>query len=59
MSSARITSKLLNRLAVAVALLVLLGPGVAAHEVPNEVTVSGFVRPQDQTLTVLLRVPLK
>ncbi len=59
MSSARITSKLLTRLALAVALLVLPGPGVAAHEVPNEVTVSGFVRPQGQTLTVLLRVPLK
>ena len=59
MSSARITSKLSSRLTVAVALLVLLGPGVAAHEVPNEVTVFGFVRPQGQTLTLLLRVPLK
>lgn len=30
-----------------------------AHEVPNEVTVFGFVRPQGQTLTLLLRVPMK
>lgn len=40
-------------------LLVLMAPPVAAHDVPNEVTVFGFVRPHGQTLTVLLRVPLK
>lgn len=59
MSSARKTSKLFSRLVVVTAALVVLGPGIAAHEVPNEVTVFGFVRPQAQTLTVLLRVPLK
>jgi hypothetical protein len=46
-------------LAVATAFLVLIGPRAAAHEVPNEVTVFGFVRPEGQTLTLLLRVPLR
>jgi hypothetical protein len=46
-------------LAVAAALFVLLGPAARAHEVPNEVTVFGFVRPQGQTLSLLLRVPMK
>lgn len=32
---------------------------IQAHEVPNEVTVTGFVRPQGPALTLLLRVPLK
>jgi len=40
-------------------LLLLLAPRAGAHDVPNEVTVFGFVRPHGQTLTVLLRVPLK
>lgn len=30
-----------------------------AHEVPNEVSVTGFVRPQGQIASVLLRVPMK
>ncbi|MEY4635425.1 MAG: hypothetical protein RJA55_1223 [Acidobacteriota bacterium] len=59
MSSATNPSKLLTRLAVVVLLLVLLAPRAGAHDVPNEVTVFGFVRPQAETLTLLLRVPLK
>jgi hypothetical protein len=59
MSRVRITIKLLIRLGVVTALLVALAPRIAAHEVPNEVTVFGFIRPQGQTLTLLLRVPLK
>ena len=51
--------KVLSRLAVVTALLVALGPGLGAHEVPNEVTVFGFVRPEGQTLTLLLRAPLR
>jgi hypothetical protein len=58
-SSAETPSKVLTRLAVVTALLVVLGPVAAAHEVPNEVTVFGFVRPEGQTLTLLLRAPLK
>jgi uncharacterized membrane protein len=30
-----------------------------AHEVPNEVSVFGFVRPEGNTLTLLIRAPLK
>ena len=52
-------AKLLSRLAVAVALAIGLAPPLNAHEVPNEVTVFGFVRPDGQTLTLLLRAPLK
>ena len=41
------------------ALLVVLAPAVRAHEVPNEVTVFGFVKPGGQTLKLLIRAPLK
>lgn len=40
-------------------MVVVLAPRAGAHDVPNEVTVFGFVRPQAETLTLLLRVPLK
>jgi hypothetical protein len=53
------TRKLASKLAVVLALLVILAPPIGAHEVPNEVTVFGFVRPEGQTLTLLLRAPLK
>ena len=59
MSSATNPGNSLTRLAVVALLLVLLAPRADAHDVPNEVTVFGFVRPQAQTLTLLLRVPLK
>jgi hypothetical protein len=57
-SSAR-TSNLLSRLAVATALLVVAAPSLPAHEVPNEVTVFGFVHPEGKTLRLLIRAPLK
>ena len=38
---------------------VTIAPRIAAHEVPDQVSVIGFVRPQGQALTLLLRVPLK
>lgn len=41
------------------ALLIAMAPSLRAHEVPNEVTVFGFVRPEGQTLTLLIRAPLK
>jgi hypothetical protein len=45
---------------VATALFSLLLPGaVFAHEIPNDVTVQGWLRPDGQTLRVLLRVPLE
>ena len=55
----KVPGKVLSRLAVVTTLLVALGPVLGAHEVPNEVTVFGFVRPEGQTLTLLLRAPLK
>jgi hypothetical protein len=58
-SSIEHSSKLLSRLIVATALLVAMSPGLGAHEVPNEVTVLTFVKPEGKTLTLLLRAPLK
>jgi hypothetical protein len=58
-SSVATTSKLLSRLAVVTVLLVAIAPRITAHEVPNEVTVFGFVRPEGQTLRLLVRAPLK
>jgi hypothetical protein len=44
----------------AAALTALAFPPVAtAHEVPNEVTVLSYIKPEGQTLTLLLRVPMK
>lgn len=59
MSSIVATNKLLSRLAVAGVLLAAMAPMIQAHEVPNEVTVFGFVRPEGQTLRLLIRAPLK
>ncbi len=60
MSSSVDSSKLLTRLAgVTLLLLAAAGSGLVAHEVPNEVTVQAFVRPQGQTLTLVMRAPLK
>jgi hypothetical protein len=53
------TSNLLSRLAVATVLIVFLSPSLTAHEVPNEVTVFGFVRPEGKTLRLVMRAPLK
>jgi hypothetical protein len=58
-SSIETSSKLLSRLAVVTLLLVAIAPRITAHEVPNEVTVFGFVRPEGQTLRLLIRAPLK
>ena len=59
MSSSIDRSKLLTRLAVVFFLLAPAGSRLVAHEVPNEVTVQAFVRPQGQTLTLVMRAPLK
>jgi hypothetical protein len=57
-SSAGTATKSLSRLIVVLACLVALQPPLLAHEVPNEVSIVGFVRPEGQTLRLLLRVPL-
>ena len=41
------------------ALLLVLAGGVAAHDIPNDVTVQAFLRPSGQRLELLVRVPLK
>src|SRR5690349_14897414 len=38
--------------------VVPFAPILSAHDIPNDVTVQSFVRPDGQTLSVLLRVPL-
>ena len=58
MSSVSSAAKALIRLAVVLIALAAQGERLTAHEVPNEVTVIGFVRPQGQELAMLLRVPL-
>jgi hypothetical protein len=57
-SSVTSPAKVLIRLAVVLMGLAVSAPRLTAHEVANEVTVIGFVRPQGQELTMLLRVPL-
>jgi hypothetical protein len=39
-------------------LAVLTGSAVRAHDIPNDVTIQTFVRPEGQRLRVVLRVPL-
>ena len=45
--------------AVLVGLVALLSAEPRAHEIPNEVTVQTFLRPEGQRLTFLVRAPLK
>ena len=43
-----------------VAILALLtGPSLSAHEIPSEVTVRTFLKPEGQRLILLIRAPLK
>src|SRR5436190_4050870 len=49
----------LNRLALLFAALIFLLCPAFAHDIPNDVTVQAFVKPQGQTLRVLMRLPLK
>jgi hypothetical protein len=44
---------------VAVLVLGAMAPMISAHEVPNEVTVFGFVHPEGGKLRLLVRAPLK
>jgi hypothetical protein len=47
------------RCLLAAALLVALAPGLRAHEIPNEVTIYTFLRPEGQRLTFLVRAPMR
>jgi hypothetical protein len=46
-------------LAAAMVAALALGVQVRAHEIPNEVTVQTFLKPDGRTLTFLVRAPLK
>ena len=49
----------LARILVLAALLLAFASGSQAHDIPDEVRVQAFVRPEGQTLKLLVRVPLK
>ena len=40
-------------------LLLTLAPLLPAHEIPSDVAVQAFVKPEGQTLRLLVRVPLR
>ena len=46
-------------IALLAAVLVLVAPSLSAHEIPNEVTIQTFLRPEGQRLIFLVRAPLK
>ncbi len=47
------------RLLLLLAAVLLPGLPTAAHDIPNDVTVQAYVRPEGNTLRVLMRLPLK
>src|SRR5262252_5288496 len=48
-----------RRLAGALLLLASLAPlTVSAHEIPNDVTIQAYIKPEDTRLLMLVRVPL-
>jgi hypothetical protein len=49
----------LQAAAILVATLALAAPGLSAHDIPHDVTVQAFVKPEGQRLRLLVRVPLK
>src|SRR5262249_6793732 len=46
------------RLAICAAILLAFGGAVSAHDVPDEIALQAWVKPDGQALQVLLRVPL-
>jgi len=49
----------LARILVLAALLLAFASGSRAHDIPDEVRIQAFVKPEGQTLKLLVRVPLK
>ncbi len=47
-----------ERVVLAASLLVSLSTNVAAHEIPGDVTIQAWLKPEGQRLRVLVRVPL-
>ncbi|MDP4661524.1 MAG: hypothetical protein NWT06_08175, partial [OM182 bacterium] len=53
-------SRLGSRLGALLVLLCTLLPAVTqAHDIPSRITVNAFVKPEGNTLTALLRVPME
>ena len=50
---------LLSRLALLVAALTFLATPLRAHDIPTDVTVQAFLKPEGHTLRLLVRLPLK
>src|SRR2546430_1459823 len=51
--------KTLGKLLAAGALIIAIAPAAAAHDIPNDITIQAFFKPEGQRLHYLLRVPLK
>jgi len=49
----------LDRNFILAAALLAFAPGARAHDIPDEVRVQAFVKPEGQALKLLVRVPLK
>jgi len=48
-----------GRTIIAAVILLLLAPAVLAHDIPADVTIHTFIKPEGKTLTLAVRVPLK
>src|SRR5205809_1317093 len=51
--------KTLGKLLAAGALIIAIAPAAAAHDIPNDITIQAFFKPEGERLHYLLRVPLK
>src|SRR4029077_19938627 len=51
--------RLVSLVLLAVAFVVMRPPSAAAHDIPTDVLVQAFVKPEGQRLNVLVRVPLR
>jgi hypothetical protein len=54
----RVTRTLLQSAALIVCNLLLLAPPGSAHEIPNDVVIKSFMKPEGQELKLLMRVPM-
>ena len=55
----RVASGVSGKILTALSCLLLLSTALGAHDIPTDVTVQAFVRPEGSRLRLLVRVPLK
>jgi hypothetical protein len=48
----------IERIVLAATLVAVVAFGAAAHEIPNDVRINAFVKPEGKTLELIIRVPL-